>query len=607
LLAALPQCSHITRKRGIYYWRRRLPGQQRGEVALSLRTRRYREAEHRAALLDGAFGGAWERAMSEAKESGQADLNAILRGYLREVLEGDGAGGLPLTLMALPTLQHRLTKARDALAKRDVGQVQRDVSRLAEAHDLPPEERHRLGIGVLEAQVRAHEEAIRRAKGEVPAVFTEPAEPIVADLRQPEPPPAPAAPSPAVQPTSPHGAPAPEAPPGPTTPDAPAVPLASALVEPFFVRRETIDGMSHHDMDQERTTLRLFMDVCGDRPVNAYSRGDVTRFHGTLRQLPSNYGKSKKDKDRRVAEIIAAAAPDAPRLTDKTVKRHHTSLTQFLRFAVDLGHLTVAQHTELTAKHRFREERKARDQRDAWTPEELTRLFRSPMWTGCAGENRWSIPGPHISRRNARFWLPILALYQGARLEELADLYRRDVWCDGGTWAVRIVETEDNGEAGDRTLKSEAATRVIPLHPELIRLGFLRYVAETAPNPDDPLFPDLEPQGKDRKRGPRITRWFRHYREQIKLYRPGVSMHAFRHTAITRLRDAITDHQQDRHVDFLMGHARQGSEGRIRYDKGPGLKAVAATLALLRYPEVDLSHLYVQDAPDAPEVPLAAE
>ena len=552
-------------------------------MVVSLRTHAFREAEHRAALLDRAFGGALARARLEvAKAGGKGDLNVILRGYLREVLGEDAPGRLPLSLTSLPVLEHQLAKARDALAKRDLGPVVLERDRLAALHEIAPEDRFRLGVGLLEARVHAYQAAIRQAQGEAPAVFTEREEAGTIPKGAGQ----------LVVPSEHPKAPADVA----AHHDAKA-PTASALVEPFFIRRETIDGLSHHDMSQERTTLRLFMDVCGDRPVNAYGRGDVTGFLDTLRQLPKTYGKSPKDRDRRAADIIASAPADTPRLTDKTVKRHHTALTQFLRFAVDAGHLTVAQHTELTAKHRFREEQKAHEQRDAWAPDDLRTLFRSPVWTGCSGPVRRSEPGPHIIR-DARFWLPILALYHGARLEEFADLYRRDVWHEEGTWALRLVETKGNGEAGDRSLKSEAATRVIPLHPELMRLGFLAYVAKTAPNPEDALFPDLRPQGRDRKRGPRITRWFVEYRRAIKVFRPGVAMHAFRHTAITRLRDTITEHQQERHVDFLMGHARRGSEGAVRYDKGPGLKAVAATLALLSYPEVDLSGLHVAGGSD---------
>lgn len=432
-------------------------------------------------------------------------------------------------------------------------------------HGLPEAQRADLALGVLAADVRALEEARRRTLGEVPAGLLDMAE-VVAP---------------------PVAALAPE-------PRAPARPLASELVEPYFERRERLDRATHQVMGQERGTLRRFLEVCGDRPVDCYGRGDVKDFLDTLRRLPKTYGKSsKRDNGRTLAEIIAEAdAKAAERLTDKTVKRHLSALSQFFRLAMDGGHVTNAQRQELVEGHRFREERGARNQRDAWTSEELKALFSSPVWTGCHPYFRAQAGGEVI--RDAKFWLPILALYHGARLEELADLYGRDVWCDGGIWAVRIVETEDNPESGDRRLKTKNATRVVPLHPEVVRLGFLEYVRDTAADPDAPLFPDLAPQGKDGKRGPRVTRWFVNYRRQTGLYREGVAHHAFRHTAITRLSDAITTWQQKRHRDFMMGHGGGGTEGDVRYDKGAGLKAAAETLALLRYPEVDLSHLYTR-------------
>jgi hypothetical protein len=40
-----PQITHITRKRGVYYYRRRLPQHLGGEVSLSLRTKSFRREE----------------------------------------------------------------------------------------------------------------------------------------------------------------------------------------------------------------------------------------------------------------------------------------------------------------------------------------------------------------------------------------------------------------------------------------------------------------------------------------------------------------------------------------------------------------------------------
>jgi len=82
-----PQVNHIVRKDGVCYYRRRLPSPAGGEVCLSLRTKRLREAEYRAELLDRAFGDALRRVEMGTNEP--ADLNAILRTHLARGLEDD--------------------------------------------------------------------------------------------------------------------------------------------------------------------------------------------------------------------------------------------------------------------------------------------------------------------------------------------------------------------------------------------------------------------------------------------------------------------------------------------------------------------------------------
>ena len=64
LVMMLPQCSHITRKRGVYYYRRRLPGDAKREITVSLRTRMFREAQWLAAKLDQEF----RKVMSSVKK-----------------------------------------------------------------------------------------------------------------------------------------------------------------------------------------------------------------------------------------------------------------------------------------------------------------------------------------------------------------------------------------------------------------------------------------------------------------------------------------------------------------------------------------------------------
>jgi hypothetical protein len=76
---AFPHGSHITRKPGVYHYRRRLPGITDGGVCcLSPHTRGFREAEHRAAILDIAFNEALTRARGDVTDA--MDLNTVLRG-----------------------------------------------------------------------------------------------------------------------------------------------------------------------------------------------------------------------------------------------------------------------------------------------------------------------------------------------------------------------------------------------------------------------------------------------------------------------------------------------------------------------------------------------
>src|ERR1700682_262714 len=81
----LPQCSHITKKRGVYYYRRRIPKSPHGEIALSLHTRMFRVAECLASELDEEF----RRLTEDVTTDDKIDLALILRNYLKRRLASD--------------------------------------------------------------------------------------------------------------------------------------------------------------------------------------------------------------------------------------------------------------------------------------------------------------------------------------------------------------------------------------------------------------------------------------------------------------------------------------------------------------------------------------
>jgi integrase len=146
----------------------------------------------------------------------------------------------------------------------------------------------------------------------------------------------------------------------------------------------------------------------------------------------------------------------------------------------------------------------------------------------------------------------------------------------------------------------------VPLHPELIRVGFLDYVAETTASPKDQVFPELKPGGKDQKLGYYFSKEFSRYRESIGVRRRGLDYHSFRHGVTTKLYEAGVS---EAFVDLLTGH-ESGGESRRRYLKGISLPQLRAAMERVQWPEVDLSGLYLRAAGDehwpVKEAPAAA-
>ena len=229
----------------------------------------------------------------------------------------------------------------------------------------------------------------------------------------------------------------------------------------------------------------------------------------------------------------------------------------------------------------------ARKQRDMWSGDELRKLFTSPIWTGSHPFFR-SRPGDTIIR-DALFWLPLLGLFHGNRLEEFAQLRREDVARADGITYLRI--TDEDG----RQLKNEQSRRDVPLHPELIRIGFLDYVAQATTRPQDQVFAELRPGGKDRKLGYYFSKQFSAYRKAIGVRRRGLDYHSFRHGVTTKLYQADVS---EAWIDLLTGHDQGGGESRRRYLKGVPLPQLRGALERVGWPELDLSALYMREVRD---------
>lgn len=186
----------------------------------------------------------------------------------------------------------------------------------------------------------------------------------------------------------------------------------------------------------------------------------------------------------------------------------------------------------------------------------------------------------------ARFWVPLLGLFTGARCNELCQLLPSDIHQTEGVWVISI------NDEGDKHVKTKAGIREIPVHPELIKMGFWDYVRQM--RREKRLFPELKPNARGAY-SDEMSRWFGRFLETVNRtlkakdrMGQGHVFHSFRHTFRTELRnnDASNEHV------LRLGGWERGSSLADHYGT-ISIKVLEKTMVeKVRYDGLDLSHLY---------------
>lgn len=284
--------------------------------------------------------------------------------------------------------------------------------------------------------------------------------------------------------------------------------------------------------------------------------GDLRQSHfaelvGLLRSVSPSYGKSPKDGERSTDELRAIGAelpPDRRGIAGETLNRHLTFLGQLITYLRAQG-LQLDSGIDLSLL-RARRRNRARNQRAALTGTDVAAIFRLPCFTGCKSWHEPLQPGPEVFHR-ALYFAIIMLHYTGARREEICGLQVEDVSEMGG---LSYIAVRPNGT---RRLKNFQSVRLIALHPEVIRLGFLDYVSSIRALNYRLVFPDLH---SPNNRAPLGDRLYDEFIQGLKVAVPDASkrkkvLHSFRHSFGNHLKQAKV-HTEIR-ADIL-GHAGAG-------------------------------------------------
>lgn len=359
-----------------------------------------------------------------------------------------------------------------------------------------------------------------------------------------------------------------EPPPAAPASVAPVGPTVTELLPDFLQWKATQGNWTAQTGAQTEATIRLLTELVGNKPLPAYTRQDAASVYDDLLKMPSNHGKTKV-VEHACEAIARAERTKAKTLALKTVKRHFSAYAQLWKWAIPRGEVSA----NIWSGFSFPGTTSTKSKRDVWKDEDLDKIFHN---------GPYAAPNP----LSAEFWLPLIALFSGMRLEEIARLRSGLDICRSpdGIW---YFDVQEQAEPSVWSPKTEAGARRIPIHPELIRLGLPQLAEYRQALGSIRLFPELRPSGRDKKLGAEYSKKFGRFKKRLG-FGPKHVFHSFRHTGRT-LADKADVHE--RWVDGVFGHEGvNASEGRRTYNKETSLEAGVKVIETIR-PNVDLSHL----------------
>lgn len=328
----------------------------------------------------------------------------------------------------------------------------------------------------------------------------------------------------------------------------PDVMLLSKVITQYVADKES--GWTYKTKLEVVGCLRLIVDIIGNVEMMEITKQTVLDFRTRLIKLPANMYKCYPDKT--VQAILDM--PDVKPMSTNSVNKHIMRLNALLSYAVTEGVVTVnyAQGVMLSDK------RKVDELRKVYSADDIQAIVDNL---------------PKEQGRPERYWIPLIAMFSGMRLDEICQLYVEDVRQVDGVWCFNVNDDKD------KKLKNSASKRVVPIHPVLVRCGFLQYADSVQKSAAPRLWMNLSWREADGY-GNAMGNWYRRFNRKYVSKDDSKVFHSFRHTFTDTLKQCG---QSETVIAELVGHSTSGSMTMGRYGKRYQPKVLLDALVQLDY------------------------
>lgn len=302
--------------------------------------------------------------------------------------------------------------------------------------------------------------------------------------------------------------------------------LTLAHITPTYLK-EAEGLIDDHNYRAKKSCIEYLQEVYGPQAlITDIDYTDARQIKDMLQHTPSNRNKLPQTRDKSLTDQIEILKEQGLKpLSGASVNKYLGQMSSLFGWAKQNKYISENPFEGMRVKVNKKDTR-----RDPFSKGEISTMLKA-----------LSVMDKNNAKEKTRYWGAVIAIYTGARLNEIASLLPSDIKQDtvSGLWYFHITDEEES-----KKVKTDAGRRIVPVHPKLIELGFIDYVAHAreviAKSPkqgayDTRLLYDLT-YATDSGWGRKIGRWFNNtFLTGLDLKTEKKTLHSLRHSFITSL------------------------------------------------------------------------
>jgi integrase len=331
-----------------------------------------------------------------------------------------------------------------------------------------------------------------------------------------------------------------------TSDELPYLPIAGGLLSSnikTFIDRKKVEGKSIKEIGSDNKILEEFVEIVGDFDFSRVTKKEVSYYIDVQTKLPPNRKKSQKYRDLTIKQVMELNLSQKETQTPQNINKRLSKLSVFGNWGVRQGLLLTNPFSGMKFLVK-----KQPNRRQPFTTDDLKKILKPETYLN------WTINFEHpykihkVNNKLPYYWVFLLGIFSGMRTNEMCQLRLSDLKKVDKFWFMFVEDSENT------KVKTESSIRKIPLHPQLIELGFIDYVGNLRKKKKTRVFWELRED-----RDGFASKVSRHYNEK---FLPAIGvwekhkkvLYCTRHTFINKLYSEKVDENV---IKTLVGHEKE--------------------------------------------------